>query len=313
MSAIQGFPSNQKVPLGTGITNNFTTVIPTDPNRAALDVPRFAFRVNDPLNARVAGPTTGIEIVDGVKLFWVDDTATPARAGDFVRFEDGPAAFLEIPIVKVETNRFLLAVNSGILPVATNTFFIMRYATQRVDDTGSQVVIASPGPTQYVLNGLDVEVEEDTVTPANNKPLPVKIFDSANLPFDPATEATALSIDATLALINASLNTLKAGASYANSIRVDYTATNIDDTTWTEILASVGATEIKEITLFDGGGFAMELGIGGVGAEARALLIPPGGFNGKFKLTIPAGSRLSLRAVGAALVNAGELDINLFV
>ena len=306
MSGIQGFPSNQKVPLGTGITNNFATVIPVDPNRSAIDTPRFAFRVDDALAARTAGATTGIDSSTGDKLFWVNDTSTPARVGDFVRFEDGAAAFLEIPIVKVETNRFLLSVNSGALPTVGDTFFIMRYATQRVDDTGSQLVVASPGPSQFVLNGVEVEVERDTTTPANSKPFPVINLDNLGVPVDFATETT-------LALINTSLNTLKAGASYQNSARLDYSATNVDNAIWTELIASVGATEIKEITLFDGGGFAMELGIGAASSEVRALLIPPGGFNGKFKFTIPAGSRLSIRAIGSALVNAGEIDINLFV
>lgn len=307
MSGIQGFPSNQKVPLGTGITNNFVTVIPTDPNRAALDTPRFAFRVDDALVPRTAGAGTGIgKNSSGEDVFFVEDTATPARVGDFVRFENGPAAFLEIPIVAVETNKFMLAVKSGSLPVSGNTFYIMRYATQRVDDSGSQLVIASPGPSQFVLDGLDVEVERDTTTPANSKPFPVINLDNLGVPVDFATETT-------LALIDASLNTLKAGASYQNSIRLDYSGTNVDNANWTELIASVGATEIKEITLFDGGGFAMELGIGAASSEVRALLIPPGGFNGKFKLTIPAGSRLSIRAIGSALVNAGEIDINLFV
>ena len=182
----------------------------------------------------------------------------------------------------------------------------MRYTTQRVDSSGSQVVVSFPGPSQFVLDNVPVEVEQDTVTPANSKPFPVINLDNAGVPVDFATETT-------LALIDASLNTLKSGASYQNSIRLDYSVTNVDNANWTELIASVGATEIKEITLFDGGGFAMELGIGAVSSEVRALLIPPGGFNGKFKLTIPAGSRLSIRAVGSALVNAGEIDINLFV
>ena len=307
--SLKGYPSSQKSDLGTGITNEFVTVQPSDEYRYHLDTPRFAFRVDDPLNPRTAEANTGL--IDG--KVWIYDTATPAKKGDFVRFDSGNNKFLEVSIVKVDGNRFQLGANLSPAPIAGDTYFIMRYATQLVDENGSQLVVSTPGPTQFVLDGLDVEVEEDTTTPANNKPLPVKLFDSGNLPFDPATETTALSIDGRLALIDASLNTIKAGASYANSVRVDYTVTNIDDTVWTEILASVGGTEIKEITLFDGGGFAMELGIGGVGAETRALLIPPGGFNGKFKLTIPASSRLSLRAVGSALVNAGELDINLFV
>lgn len=74
---------------------------------------------------------------------------------------------------------------------------------------------------------------------------------------------------------------------------------------------SVGAAAVFGITLFDGGGYAMELGIGAAAAETRALLIPPGGFNGVIPLRIAAGTRLSIRAVGTATVSAGEIDINL--
>jgi hypothetical protein len=141
MSAIQGYPSNQKVPLGTGITNNFATIIPTDPYRSAIDSTRFAYRI---AAIQTAGASTGIDSSSGDKLFWVENTSTAARAGDFVRFESGAAQYLEIPIVKVETNRFLLAINSGLVPAPSDTFYILRYATQRVGSDGSQLVSFSP-------------------------------------------------------------------------------------------------------------------------------------------------------------------------
>lgn len=191
MSGIQGFPSNQKVPLGTGITNNFVTVIPTDPNRAALENLRFAFRVDNPTVPRTAGAGTGSENADGVNLFWVEDTGTPARVGDFFRAINGNAIHLEIPIVKVETNRFLLAVNSGLLPASGDDFYIMRYTTQRVDENGSQVVVATPGPSQFVLNGVDVEVEQDTVTPANSIPFPVAQLNTDGTVNDPLKKQVA--------------------------------------------------------------------------------------------------------------------------
>ena len=101
------------------------------------------------------------------------------------------------------------------------------------------------------------------------------------------------------------------GDAYLTSGRIDYSVSNVTNGAWTQVIANTGPTQAQGITLFDGGGFAMELGIGAAAAEARILLIPPGGFNGKITLQIPAGSRLSVRAVGAALVNAGEIDINL--
>ena len=147
--SIKGFPSSQKLPLGTGITSNFASVIPTDPYRNALDIPRFAFRVNDPNNPRTAGALTGVQYISGDDaVLWIYDTSTPAMIGDFVRFEDGAAQFLEIPIVKVETNRFMVSCIPAQLPSSGDTFFIMRYATQRVDDTGSQIVVL----TQQINN-----------------------------------------------------------------------------------------------------------------------------------------------------------------
>lgn len=190
MSSPKGFPSNQKLALPTeGQTNAFATVVPVDPYRHALDVPRFAFRVDNPTVPRTAGATTGNPSSGPT---FVADTSTPAQIGDFVRFIDGAAAYLEVPIVAIAPggNGFYLSARLDTPPVAGNEFFIMRYTTQRVDETGSQLVVASPGPSQFVLDGADVEVEEDTVTPANNKPFPTKVFSSNNAPINPATEET---------------------------------------------------------------------------------------------------------------------------
>ena len=188
--SLKGYPSSQKSDLGTGITNEFVTVQPSDEYRYHLDTPRFAFRVDDPLNPRTAEANTGL--IDG--KVWIYDTATPAKKGDFVRFDSGNNKFLEVSIVKVDGNRFQLGANLSPAPIAGDTYFIMRYATQLVDENGSQLVVSTPGPTQFVLDGLDVEVEEDTTTPANNKPLPTKIFDAGNLPINPATEETLLDV-----------------------------------------------------------------------------------------------------------------------
>lgn len=188
--SIQGFPSSQKVPLGTGITNNFATVVPTDPYRNSLDVTKSAFRVGSATIPRTAGAATGIETIDGQKLFWVADAATPARAGDFVRFETGAAQYIEIPIVKVETNRFLLSINSGLLPSSSDTFYILRYTTPQVDADGNATVVITPSPIAFVRNGLDQQVTEDTATPANSRPLPTKVLNNSGNAVDFATEAT---------------------------------------------------------------------------------------------------------------------------
>ena len=186
--SIKGFPSSQKLPLGTGITNEFVTIQPTDEFRYALDIPRFAFRVNPaPLTAAA---NTGT--IDGVT--WVYDTATDAKKGDFVRFDSGANEFLEVPIVKVEANRFLLGAQvNNVVP--GDTFYIMRYATQLVGDDGSQIVTITPSPIAFVKNGVDTEVEEDTSTPGNSIPLPVKILNGSGVQPDFATETTLTSLN----------------------------------------------------------------------------------------------------------------------
>lgn len=131
--SIKGFPSSQKLPLGTGITNEFVTVVPSDEYRYSLDFNRPLFRVNSSTVPRTAAANTGN--IDG--MTWVYDTSTPAKKGDFVRFEDGNAQFIELPIVKVETNRFMLGSYLANPPAAGNTFYILRSVSSLVNSDGS--------------------------------------------------------------------------------------------------------------------------------------------------------------------------------
>jgi hypothetical protein len=164
--SIKGFPSSQKAPLGTGITSNFATVIPTDPYRNALETPRFAFRVDSAIVPRTAAANTGVAYINGDDaVLWIYDTATPAMVGDFVRFEDGAAAYLELPIVKVETNRFMVSCVPSTLPVAGDDFYIMRYATQRTDSTGSQIATISL-PVKQVVEKIYSEYATVPVGPS---------------------------------------------------------------------------------------------------------------------------------------------------
>lgn len=58
---------------------------------------------------------------------------------------------------------------------AGDTFDIMRSVTPRYSETGETLATVSSAPIEFVLDGVDTQVVEDTVTPANNTPLPVKI------------------------------------------------------------------------------------------------------------------------------------------
>jgi hypothetical protein len=96
---------------------------------------------------------------------------------------------------------------------------------------------------------------------------------------------------------------------FAGSVRLDYTATPVTNSAWTQLFASVGLA-ISHIEVFDSSGLAMEIGIGTPGSETRILLVPPGGIG--VDETIAANSRISVRAVGGTQADVGELDINLF-
>jgi len=294
MSGIKGFPSQKKVqiqtPNGFKQYNEFVTVQPSIDDRNGLDViSRLAFRVGAVQTAE-AGSTKQIMVL----------TAHGALAGDFVRFEGtSQFPFFEVPIVEIiDANSFYIGTIMPIDIAITDTFFIMRYVTQRTDNAGA--TLTTSGPATYQLNGIDTIVAEDTVVPANSRSFPVGLFSPSGERLTSTASGTRRALDVSTS-----------GKGYLDSARLDYSLTNVDDTNWTQVLASTGASETNGITLFDGGGFAMELGIGAAASEARMLLIPPGGFNGVIPIQIPAGSRLSVRALGATLVNAGEIDINL--
>ena len=105
----------------------------------------------------------------------ITDTGTVATVGSIVRFENGTYQYAEYVVVEVPTaNSFVIPGDLSSLVVGDD-FYILKFARQRVDDTGAQTVVATSGPLQFVLDAGDTEVEKDTTTPANNKPLPVQL------------------------------------------------------------------------------------------------------------------------------------------
>lgn len=98
-------------------------------------------------------------------------TAHGARKGDVLKINNGTAIGEEVAIVKVEDADTLI-IATEINAAIGDEAFIMRHVTPLYDKDGNLNVNATPGPSQFVQNGIDVEVEEDTVTMANNKPMP---------------------------------------------------------------------------------------------------------------------------------------------
>jgi len=90
---------------------------------------------------------------------------------------------------------------------------------------------------------------------------------------------------------------------------VDYDhAVPVTTGAWTELIAATGAIT-KQLEIFDSSGQLLELGTGAAAAEVRKLLITPGGNDDILGVSIPAGTRISVRAVDADTA-AGFLAIN---
>lgn len=116
-------------------------------------------------------------------------TAHGAKKGDLLRINtsaNGIAEF-EVSIDEVvDANSFRL---SSILSddlEAGDTVSILRPITPRLSATGATITTLDPSPICFRKDGTVTEVSEDTATPANTEPLPVKLVstDGVNLTFN---------------------------------------------------------------------------------------------------------------------------------
>lgn len=102
-----------------------------------------------------------------------------------------------------------------------------------------------------------------------------------------------------------------AGRNYITSVRNDYGSVNVTTGAWVQLIAATSAI-INGFLLFDSSGQTLELGTGAAAAETRKLLVTPGGFGGGLvPLAIPAGTRVSIRAVSAN-ATSGEISATFF-
>ena len=76
---------------------------------------------------------------------------------------------------------------------------------------------------------------------------------------------------------------------------------------WLQLIASTSAV-VFQWDVTDTSGQVLELGVGAAGAEVRFALIPAGG-GSPFEHRLPAGSRISIKAVDAD-ASTGKLVIN---
>lgn len=94
--------------------------------------------------------------------------------------------------------------------------------------------------------------------------------------------------------------------------QLDTSVDNITDAAYTELLSTVGATDITELKITCQFGVNLLLATGAAASEVDIAIIPKGGFaDGSLKVAIPAGTRLSLKSADTGVTaSAGKLILN---
>lgn len=116
------------------------------------------------------------------------------------------------------------------------------------------------------------------------------------------TTAGALRVDG-----SGSTPAASSGRALANAPTVTTYGTPITSAAYTTIIASTtSATNLVE--LFDSSGVALFFAVGAAAAEVNQFVIYPGG-NGQVPLKIPAGSRISYKAVSTSATGASAFNV----
>ncbi len=147
----------------------FVTGQPVGSNRRAIDMfPVGVYEVVASV-AVLAGSTNNV----------VNINAHSAKVGDLVRILTSANGINEFEVFVdriVDANNFELASILSANFAAGDTIGIYRPVANRLSPDGTTLAQTVQTPIKFKRNGVDTEVLEDTVTPANNRPLPVKLM-----------------------------------------------------------------------------------------------------------------------------------------
>lgn len=276
-TAPKGYPSSQKLDR---LTADYASVMPVAQNQNGLAVAASLYVFQVGTDTAEAGSTVGSVSAAGI--------GSVARKGDLIRFTAGALSGYEASVVGTATNSVTLSEDLPSVPAVGVAFSILRYI-HPVASSGGGVASA----LAFDLNGVSTPVTEDTVTPANNRPLPMKVMDG--------TDTMAINTDG-------SVNTKPVAVTMANPpIRNVYTVTPVTTGAYVELVASLTATAQK-IHIFDSSGQTLIFAVGAAGAENPIFYIPPGGID--ISVNILAASRIAIKALSAN-ATVGEIVMNI--
>ncbi len=180
MSTPKGYPSQEK---DERINSEYVTISKVGEHKYALDVKDQGTVSQYGSDAAEAG-TDNMTIVA---------TGHAAKPGDRLRITSGTQIGVEVEVEDTDANTITLQQTLSPALAPGDTFDILRPTSLTVSPTGG--IVASSGPTEFIRNGIATQVEEDTVTPANNRPLPVKI---TGLDGDVSINASNLNLEVQL-------------------------------------------------------------------------------------------------------------------
>jgi hypothetical protein len=164
---IKGYPSQEK---RDDSTQKVVTVQPVNNGGYALET------VSNAQAAVVASDTVEAGSTSQV----INATAHSAEAGDLIRFTTGGALYpREIPVESVDTNTITLAKPAPSAPGTGDPFDVMRFFHETVSLSGTPF-----SQQAFIRDAANQIVTEDTGTPANNRPLPTKLFNDSGTAAD---------------------------------------------------------------------------------------------------------------------------------
>jgi len=114
---------------------------------------------------------------NGQAEYWrIDLPAHGASVGNVLRIESAPLKNFEFEIMVVPAAGYLYVLPiAPTVPTAGMNASVMGWVTAKASSSGTTVVSVTPAPIEFVLDGVNTQVEKDTVNPANTIPLPVEI------------------------------------------------------------------------------------------------------------------------------------------
>jgi hypothetical protein len=155
---IKGYSSNQKTD-----EQQYQTLQRLPAGKSASDmVPKALYSIQALDFVADSGTTNSITLAGHT-----------AVATDVIRMTSGALDGTEVAVKEIKGDEIILTHKFASAIAGGDTFMIMKYITLTITKDGE--LSTSSGPIQFVKDGAVIQVQEDSVDPANNVALPVKL------------------------------------------------------------------------------------------------------------------------------------------